>query len=81
MKQSINLFVCNPTTSLGGFHAIFERDTGGISIFDVSVPDKLAFNLTFGETVCCLILHLHNLSVCDAKFGSLVLPKNIQQIV
>jgi hypothetical protein len=79
--QSINVFVCNPTTSFRDFCAIFERDTGGISIIDVSVLDKLAFNLTYGETVYCLILHPHNLSVSDAKFGSLVLPKNIQHIV
>jgi hypothetical protein len=70
-------FLFNPTTSFRDFHAIFERDTGGISIIDMSVPDKLTFNLTYGETVCCLILHLHNLSVSDAKFGSLVLPKHI----
>ena len=81
LMQGINVFVCNPTTSFRDFHAIFERDTGGISIIDVCVLDKLAFNLTYGKTVCCLILHLHNLSVSDAKFGSLVLPKKIQHIV
>lgn len=66
-------------------HDIFKdfraRDTGGISIIDVSVPDKLAFNLTYDRSVCYLILHLHNLSVSEAKFGSLVLSKNIHQIV
>jgi len=78
MMQSINVFVCNPTTSFRDFRA---RDTEGIPIIDVSVPYKLAFNLTYGGSVCCLILHLHNLSVSEAEFGSLVLPKNIHQIV
>lgn len=61
MMQNINVFVFNPTTSFRDFHGIFERDTGGISIIDMSVPNKSAFNVTYGETVCYLTLHMQNL--------------------
>jgi hypothetical protein len=61
--------MCNSTTRFGDFNASFERNSGGISIVDMSVPDRLAFNLTYAKTLCYLILHLHNLSVSVTKFG------------